>query len=124
MAADIVCDEEIAYVNVLGVLGARALTVGFKKDTTLVVLIDNVVLDVVSLGCEEQTRPEDETDGIIDANQFRFSGAACIEFLFGGHGIDTAMTQGHGGPSMTAHVGMHRVGGIHPPLDDTIRGSF
>ena len=68
LAANIVGNKKITDVNVLGVLCAGAFAIGFKKDTTLVVLIDNVVVNVVAMGSEKQTRPEDETDGIIDAN--------------------------------------------------------
>ena len=49
---------------------AGALAIGFKKDAALVVLINNVVMNGVALRSEEQARPEDEADGIINANQF------------------------------------------------------
>ena len=34
------------------------------------------------------------------------------------------MTKGHGGTSVTAHVRMHSIRRVHPPLDHTIFGSF
>ena len=49
---NLILDEEIPVLNVLGLLGAGASTISRKKDGRFVVLVQNVVLNSVHYSYE------------------------------------------------------------------------
>ena len=68
-------------LDVLGLLGAGASTVSIKKNGRLGVLVQNVVLNSVSLGLDKIFTPHDLQDHVIDPHEFTFRRAPDIELL-------------------------------------------
>ena len=111
--------EKISDVNMSGPFAAGTLTVLFKKDGALIVLVDNVLRRVVTLCGEEIPSPQHLWHDVVYANQFRLRGTAGINLLSGRGAIDRSFTKSHVPPSMSLHVRVYRKGGVDVPFDYT-----
>ena len=80
----LVCNEELMNVNCSGPLARALLTVVFQKNSALVVLIKNVLLDLVALGLQKQFGPKNGSGTVIHSDQFGLSAAASVELLLQG----------------------------------------
>jgi hypothetical protein len=78
---NLILDEEIPVLNVLGSLGAGASTISSKEDGRFVVLVQNVVLNSVALILNEVLTPHDLRDRVIDSDEFAFRRTPDIELL-------------------------------------------
>ena len=72
---DAVLHEKIANVYVAGFLAGGRAPVAFEKHGTLIVLMENVVGECVTLGTEKHTGPNGGGEEIASANDFSFGGA-------------------------------------------------
>jgi hypothetical protein len=70
-------------VRNIDVLAAQCLSILFQKNCTLVVLEQNIVLDLVSLGFHELSIPTGCQHEVISSHDFRSHRASGIEFLLG-----------------------------------------
>jgi len=68
----------------LRALAARSLAVLLQKNSTLVVLEQNIVLNVVALGFHEIPGPTDRRHEVISTYNFSFRSTARVELLLGG----------------------------------------
>ena len=111
--------EKISDVNMSGPFAAGTLTVLFKKDGTLIVLIHDVLRRVVTLCGEEISSPQHLWHDVVYADQFRLRGTAGINLLSGRGAVDGSFTKSHVASSMSLHVWVHRKGGVDVPFDNT-----
>ena len=78
--------KKISDVDMLRPLAARSFAVPLQEDGTLVVLVDDIVSDFISLGFHEISSPAYCWHQIIHTDQFGFRGASCVQLLFCGGG--------------------------------------
>ena len=83
LGCDSISHKKISDVNMAGSFAAGTLTVLFKKDGALIVLIDNVLRRVVTLRGEEILSPQHLWHDVVHADQFRLRGTAAINLLSG-----------------------------------------
>ena len=79
---NLVLDEEITSLDVLGALGAGECPIGLQQNGTLVILLDNVVVNCVPLSFDEILGPQSLGEGIIYPDEFVFSGTLTLDFFF------------------------------------------
>jgi hypothetical protein len=80
----IVTNKEIFRLNIFGPFGAGNVAIYSQGEGAHVVLIDDVYVDLVTLGFEELTSPMNITYFVIKANDFTFARTLCWYFVFGG----------------------------------------
>jgi hypothetical protein len=68
-------------VNVVGPLATKAFAILFEKHGALIVLVDDVLHCVITLGREEISGPQHLWHDIVHANQFSLGGAVGVDFL-------------------------------------------
>jgi hypothetical protein len=76
-------NKKVQNIDVLCMLAAQSLSILFQKDCALVVLEQNIVLDLVSLGFHEVSSPTDCWHEAVSTHDFQFHRASGIEFLLG-----------------------------------------
>ena len=113
---DSVSDEEVFDANVFCALGAGHFAIYFKEDGTLVVLLNQGVGHVITLGLDEIKAPQYGRHCVIDADNLRFSGASGVNLLFLREASDRSSTESHAGTCLTFAVPMHGMGGIDVPF--------
>ena len=79
---NLVLDKEITSLDVLGALGAGECPIGLQQESTLVILLDNVLVNCVSLSFDEILGPQSLEEGIIYPDEFILSGTLTLDFLF------------------------------------------
>ena len=89
---NVILDEEISVLNVLGSLGTGASTNSSKKDGRFVVLVQNVVLNSVALVLDKIFTLHDLRDRVIDPHKFAFRRALDIELLPAGEAHSSSST--------------------------------
>jgi hypothetical protein len=72
----VIGNKEVPNIDVLCTLAAQSLSILFQKNHTLVVLEQNIVLDLVSLGFHEVSSPTDHRHEVISTHDFRFRRAS------------------------------------------------
>jgi hypothetical protein len=77
-----VCDEKISDVNVSCPTPTGRVSIPFQEDGTLVILKYNIVVHSESLSLQKIVSPHDERHGVVNANDFCFSGALGVDLLF------------------------------------------
>ena len=77
-------DEEVLGFNMFGLLGAGNIAILRQRECTHIVLIHNVCFDLVSLGFEELTSPEDTTNLVVKFDNLSFARSFGWDFVFGG----------------------------------------
>ncbi len=76
-------NEEVFGFNMFGPLGAGNIAILHQRECTHIVLIHNVCFDVVPLGFEELTSPEDITNLVVKSNNLAFARTFGWDFVFG-----------------------------------------
>jgi hypothetical protein len=76
-------NKEIPNINVLCMLAAQSFSILLQKNCALVVLEQNIVLNLVSLGFHEVSSPTDRWHEVVGTYDFRFRSASSIELLLG-----------------------------------------
>jgi hypothetical protein len=71
------------WILVLCMLAAWSFSILFKKNCTLVVLEQNFVLNLVSLGFHEVSSPTDRQHEVVGTYNFQFRRASSFELLLG-----------------------------------------
>ena len=89
---NLIRDEKIPVLDVLGSLGAGASTISSKKDGRFVVLVQNIVLNGVVLVLDKILTPHDLRDRAIDPHKFAFRRALDIELLSAGEAHSSPST--------------------------------
>jgi hypothetical protein len=76
-------NKEVLNIDVLRTLAAQSFSILFQKNCALVVLDQNIVLNLVSLGFHEVSSPTDHWHEVVGTNDFLFRRASGIELLLG-----------------------------------------
>lgn len=79
----------------LGTTGTRDATILFKGESTHIVLINDVLIDGISLAFKEVSHPENISNLIVDGNKFGFSGAFGVDLLLAGRAGNGTFAQCH-----------------------------
>jgi hypothetical protein len=80
---DAIGNKELPNIDVLRTLAARSFSILFQKNCALVVLEQNIVLNLVSLGFHEVSSPTDRQHEVVGTYDFQFRRASSIELLLG-----------------------------------------
>jgi hypothetical protein len=78
-----ISNNELPNIDVLRMLAAQSPSILFKKNCTLVVLEQNIVLNLVSLGFYKVLSPTDCWHEVVSTHDFQFHRALGIELLLG-----------------------------------------
>ena len=65
-------DEEIVGFDVFCSFGARNVAIFLKRKSAHVVLVNNVGLNIITLGLEELTRPKNVARFVVQSNNLAF----------------------------------------------------
>jgi hypothetical protein len=68
----VIGNKEVPNIDMLRMLAALSLSILFPKNCTPVVLEQNIVLDLVSLGFHEVSSPTDCWHEVIGTHNFQF----------------------------------------------------
>ena len=79
---DVVCNKEVPHIEVPHASGAGEVTVFLKQNCALVVLVQDCIGEVVTLGAKKAVPPEQYWHYVIGGNQFCLGRAAGVDFLF------------------------------------------
>ena len=109
--------EEESYLNVLDTLGSGHFPIHLQKNVTLVVLVQNFLLDCISLGLREAFGPYCLWDCIIFSNEIVFSGNLTLYFLLYWKACHITFSKSHNGHCVALTVVMYHIGCTHPKLD-------
>jgi hypothetical protein len=116
----LITQEEVPNIQSPCPLTGTLLAIGFQNNGTLVVLVEDVVLDGVSLCLHEELGPQYHSDRIISANQLSLGAASGDELLLARRqAYECTIPIGHHTASMASEIRMDRKAGIHVPLDDS-----
>ena len=77
-------NKEVFGFNMFGPFRTGDISIFCQRKSIHIVLLDNIGFDVVALGFEEVTRPEDITNFIIEANDLTFARTLGKNFMFRG----------------------------------------
>jgi hypothetical protein len=94
VVANSISDEEIANIYVLRVFAGRSFPVFLEENGTLVVLVNDVVVDRVTLGFHKVSRPAYSRHEVAGSNYLGLSGAPGVELLL--RGCDDCKSTSHG----------------------------
>jgi hypothetical protein len=75
-------NKEVFGFNMFGPFRTGDISIYFQRKSTHSVLVDDIGFDVVALGFEDVTRPEDITDFIIEADNLTFAKTLGKNFMF------------------------------------------
>ena len=75
---NLIFNEEKLHFNVFCLLAARQLSINLQQDSTLVILVQHSVGDVITLGPDHLQGPENLGHGVINAYNFRLRGASRV----------------------------------------------
>jgi hypothetical protein len=76
-------NKETRNIDMLCMLAAQSFLIVFQKNCALVVLEQNIVLNLVSLGFHEVSSPTDCRYEVVGTYNFQFHRALSIELLLG-----------------------------------------
>ena len=77
-------NKEVFGFNMFGTFRAGDIAILCQRESTHMVLIDYIGVDLVALGFEELSCPEDISDFIIQTNDFAFARAFGKNLMFCG----------------------------------------
>jgi hypothetical protein len=85
VVANLISDEEIANIHMLCAFTARSFPVFLEENGTLVVLVNDVVIDHVTLGFHKVSRSAYYSwHEVVRSNYLGLGGAPGVELLLGG----------------------------------------
>ena len=79
---DTVSHEKIPHINMLGTFPTGCLAIILKKNSALVVLVNDFVGHIIALGLKEQPCPQNGRHTVAHTYHLRFGGATGIQVLF------------------------------------------
>ena len=88
-----VMKSKVSDVNVLGASSTQCSAILFQQDGTLIILINDVVMNLVALRCHEVLGLDHQGHPIINAGDFSFGAAFSVDMLFPGHGVNRTLTK-------------------------------
>ena len=106
---DAVLDEVVSDVDVFGALATRPFSVGFEKNRTFVVLIDDSPFRFVALCFQKVVSPQYLWHHVVDGDDFGFGGASRVQFLFDRGRHDVTFTEGTGASCLAFHGFVYRM---------------
>jgi hypothetical protein len=116
LLADPISYKIVSDVDMLRALTARCFAVLLHENGALVVLIDNVFADCVSLCFQEIARPQYCWHAIIHANDLGFRGAPCVELLLRRSDDGHSSTHRDATTCVASHVRMDSERRVDPPF--------
>ena len=114
---NLVREKEITDIQSTSALTRAALSILLQKNSTLVILVQDVLVNLVPLRLHKQFRPEDVHRCIIRSHEFRFSRALRIELLLAGKGLNGAAAKCHHAAGMTLEVRMDSKSDVDVPFN-------
>ena len=113
---DSIGDEIVPAVQMLGSFTAGLVSILFKENGTLVILIQDCIGGTITLGIKEIVSPKNDWHKIVSSHEFILGGAASVDFLLGGSVNGHTLPKRHATTRMPTHVGVRGMGAVHPPF--------
>ena len=79
---DTVSHKKIPHINMLGPFPTGCLAIILKKNSALVVLVNDVFGHITALGLQEQPCPQNVQHTVAHTYYLRFGGATGIQLMF------------------------------------------
>ena len=111
-------EEEVTYVDMPYSLATWSLTIIFEHNTTLIILIHDILSDVIALILKKVSIPNHLGHEIIISNELRLRWYLGIENLVGKSSIDCSYTKQDHYTTMAPHVFEDSKVSMKPPFDD------